>query len=715
MAAEKKIKGKELPQKFSLLDDFPIPAIEEWKEKVTNDLKGLPNEKLKTKTIEEIELKPIYTKDDLQDLQLKDQFPASNNNIRGSLASGYIKDSWLVSQNMSYGDPEEFNSALKNDLDRGQTAILMSVDKATQLGLDADYAKTSDVGNSGVSISCLHSLSRALNGVNIQKYPTFIEAGFSSIALLSLLNAYCKKENIDIKNVSGSVEADPIAYLVSEGKLPVPLEFTFEQMAAAIIWAKKNAVNIKTVNVSSLVYVDSGANSVQELSFVLATANEYIKQMLSAGLSINDIVKSMKITMGIGTSFFTELSKFRAFKLVWKNLLEAYEVDKNCIDVHIHAATSSFNKTLFDPHVNILRTTTEAFSAIMGGINSLYVSPFDEIFSLPNDFSRRIARNTQIILNEESHFSRPIDPAGGSYYVEVLTNEIAQAAWKQFQEIEKNGGMIQSLRNGKIQSSLEKTNETRNKLIAKRKSIIVGTNMYANPTETPIEPKIFDNKKLQSQRTQFLQRFRASGEQSKNSLIIEKLNSLVDEKSEAIIDISTDAILEGATLGEITHSFRAKAKKSIEVKTIEPRRAAEPFEEIRIKMNAMEEGNASKPKVFLATLGSLKQFKARADFSRGFFEVAGFDIVYPNGFDTIDQAVKETINSGATISVICSTDENYVEVVPEYAKKLKENSSNFTIVLAGFPKEKEDEYRGYGVDEFIFLGADVYSILSKLV
>lgn len=715
MAAAKKIKGKELPQKFSLLDDFPIPAIEEWKEKVNNDLKGLPYEKLKTKTLEEIELKPIYTKNDLQDFLLADQFPASNNNIRGSLAGGYINDSWLVSQNVSYGDPEEFNSALKKDLNRGQTAILMSLDKATQLGLDADYAKTEDVGIGGVSISGLNSFSRALSGVNIQKNPIFIAAGFSSISLLSLLNAYCKKENINIKNVSGSVEADPIAYLVSEGKLPVSLDFTLEQMAAAIIWSKKNAANIKTVNVSGLVYADSGANSVQELSFVLATANEYIKQMLSAGLSINDIVKSMKITMGIGSSFFTELSKFRAFKLIWKNLLEAYEINKNCIDVHIHAVTTSFNKTLFDPHVNILRTTTEAFSAIMGGINSLYVSPFDEIFSLPNDFSRRIARNTQIILSEESHFSTPIDPAGGSYYVEVLTKEIAQAAWKQFQEIEKNGGMIQSLRDGKIQSSIEATNETRNKLIAKRRSVIVGTNMYANPTETPIKPKIFDNKKLQSQRAQFLQRFRTSGEQSRNTLIIEKLNSLVDEKSEAIIDISTDAIMAGATLGEITHSFRAKVEESFEVKTIEPRRAAESFENIRLKMNEIAIGNTPKPKVFLATLGSLTQFKARADFSRGFFEVAGFDIVYPNGFDTVDQAVKETINSGATISVICSTDENYVEVVPEYAKKLKENNSNFTIVLAGFPKDKEEEYRGYGVDEFIFLGADVYSILSKLV
>ena len=185
----------------------------------------------------------------------------------------------MVSHNVSFGDTEYFNSALKNDLDRGQTGILMSVDKATQLGLDADYAETKDVGSSGVSISGLNSFSRALNGINIQKQPIFIEAGFSSIALLSLLNAYCKQENIDIQNVSGSVEADPISYLVSEGKLPVALDFTFEKLATTILWTKKNAPKLKTINVSGLVYAESGANSVQELAFVLAASNEYIKQL----------------------------------------------------------------------------------------------------------------------------------------------------------------------------------------------------------------------------------------------------------------------------------------------------------------------------------------------------------------------------------------------------------------------------------------------------
>ncbi len=715
MDSEKNNSNIKLDKTFTLLDDFNPPTYEEWKEKVQADLKGKPFEKLKTKTIEGILLEPIYTKDDLKKLTGNDQFPGFGNNIRGSKISGYLKNSWLVSQNISYGDPAEFNRALKSDLEKGQTSINLSVDKATELGLDADYAKTKDVGKGGVSISGLNSFSRALDEIDIQKYPLFIQCGFSSVPMLSILSAYCQQEKIDIANISGSVEADPISHLASDGKLPVALDFTFEKMSAALSWTLQNAPNLKTINVSSLLYSNSGANAVQELSYILASANEYIRRMLKSDFSIGDIVKSMKVTVGIGSSFFTEISKLRALKILWKNLIGAYGVDEESERIHIHAVTSSFNKTLFDPHVNILRVTTEAFSAIMGGIDSMHTSPFDETFSIPNDFSRRIARNTQIILNEEAHFSTPIDPAGGSYYVETLTNELAQSAWKNFQIIEENGGMIEYLKSSKIQKEIKKTIEERSKRISKRRSVIVGTNMYANPSEIPLESKSFDNAALQSKRAEFLQKFRTSGEHKKNSSILDKLNILCEEKGDKLIDISSQAIIEGATLGEITHSFRAGTTESVTIDPIIPHRAAEPFEKLRLKIKELEIDSGSKPKIFLAAIGSVKEYKARADFSRGFFEIAGFDVLYPKGFETIEEAVAETINSNSKVTVICSTDEKYQEIVPKYASELKKKNPNVFIVLAGYPKDKIDEYKQNGVDEFIYLGADAYSILRKMV
>lgn len=704
-----------LEKTFTLLDDFAPPTYKEWKEKVISDLKGKPFEKLQTKTIEGITLKPIYTKADLEKLSGKDQFPGFTNKLRGSKVSGYLKDKWLVSQNISYGDPAKFNTALKNDLKRGQTAISISLDKASMLGLDADYAKTEDVGRDGVSISGLNSFSRVLDGINIQKFPLFIQCGFSSVPMLSILNAYCKQENIDITNINGAVEADPISYLASEGKLPVSLDFAFEKMFAALNWTRINAPNIKTITASSLLYSNRGANAVQELSYILASANEYIKRMLEYGFTIDEITNSMKVTVGIGSSFFTEISKLRALKILWKNLAGAYDAKEDSKKVYIHGVTSIFNKTLFDPHINILRVTTEAFSAIMGGIDSLHTSPFDESFSIPDDFSRRIARNTQIILNEEAHFSTPIDPAGGSYYVETLTNELAKSAWKNFQTIEESGGIIEALKSGMIQKQISATVEERTKQIAKRKSVIVGTNMYANPNETPIETKSFDHAALQKKRAEFLQKFRTSGELKQNHLILDKLNSLTEEKSEKLIDLSSQAILDGATLGEITHSYRAGTPGSITVKKIIQHRAAEPFEELRLKVRELEITSGAKPKVFLATIGSIKEYKARADFSRGFFEIAGFDIIYTQGFDTVEKAVEETIKSNSETAVICSTDDKYLEVVPKYAEELKKQNPDIFIVLAGYPKNKIDEYKQNGVDEFIYLGADAFNIIKKLL
>jgi len=715
MDSENNDSNIKLEKTFTLSDDFNPPTYDEWKEKVVADLKGAPFEKLKTKTSEGILLEPIYTKSNLKNISATDQFPGFNNNIRGSKTSGYLKNSWLISQNISYGDPAEFNSALKSDLEKGQTCINIAVDKAATLGLDADYAKTEDVGKDGVSISGLNSFSRTLDGINIQKYPLFIQCGFSSVPMLSILSAYCQQEKIDLLNISGAVEADPISYLASKSKLPVTLDFTFKKMATALSWTLKNAPKLKTINVSSLLFSNSGANAVQELSYILASANEYIKEMLKSGFAIDEIAKSFKITIGIGSSFFTEMSKLRALKILWKNLIEAYGANEESQKVHIHGITSTYNKTLFDPHANILRVTSEAFSAIMGGIDSMHTSPFDEIFSIPNDFSRRIARNTQIILNEESHFSTPIDPAGGSYYVETLTNELAHAAWKEFQTIEKSGGMIEALKSGIVQKAIKETFAERNKLISKRRSVIVGTNMYANPSEILLETRSFDHDLLQSKRADFLQRFRTSGEFQKNSSILDKLNSLSIEKSDKLIDISSKAILEGATLGEITHSYRAGAVESISIEKIIPQRAAEPFENLRLKVKELEINSGIKPKVFLATIGSIKDYKARADFSRGFFEIAGFDVVYPKGFETIGETVDETINSNSRITVICSTDEKYKEIVPKYINGLKEKDPNVFIVLAGYPKEKVEEYKKSGVDEFIYLGADAYSILNKIV
>ncbi len=700
-----------LEKELNLLDEFAPPTFDEWKLKVETDLKGAPFEKLFTKTYENITLQPIYTQSDIKNLPHLSNISGSNDYVRGTSAAGYLVKPWNISQEISCGLAEDLNAALKNDLQRGLNTINIKLDTATKFGLDADYAEKKDVGN-GVSISGINSLERAFDGIDISNYPIEIDAGFSAFPFLAIFKAYLKKNNIDLKKIKGAITADPIGYLSVYGELPISLEFAFAKMKAVI--ENINSTKIRTVSASGLPYHNSGASAVQELAFALATATEYLAQLTERGIDINIAAKSIKFSFGISTFYFMEIAKFRAARLLWAKIVKAFGGDSEAQKMFIHAKTSEYFQTKLDPYVNMLRTTTEAFSAVVGGVDSLTTSPFNEVFGTTDDFSRRIARNVQIILKEESHLDSLIDPAGGSYYVEKLTHDVAEEVLKLIKNIEEKGGIIEALKTGFVQAEIKKVVDARNKNISKRKDVIVGNNMYANVKEDRI-PEKTDNSEIIKKRTEYLQKYRVAGSQENNKSILEKLNKLMENVSSDSLETAVDAILQGATLGEVTKSIRASVKQSITIEKLNIHRAAEIFESLRNEADRIENEKGTRPKIFLANMGPLRKHKARADFSRGFFEVAGFDVIYPDGFDTPEAAAAAALKSGTKIICICSTDDNYPEIVAPITSKIKEVNPDLVVILAGYPKEQIEDHKNAGVDEFIFMGADVYSICKKLL
>lgn len=699
-----------LPKELNLLEDFTPPSYEQWKAQVEVDLKGAPfDKKLLTPTYEGITLNPIYTKQDIENLPHLENTPGYNQYVRGTKASGYLKSGWEISQELPYPLAEDFNKAIKDDLKRGQTAINLQLDTATKLGLDADYAEETQVGDKGVSISGYRSLERAFDGIDLTQYPLHVDAGFSSFPFISVFAAYAKKNNISLSNINGFITGDPIAYLAIYGKLPVNIEFAYDKLKVSTEFFVNENSSVKTIGVCGLPYHHSGASAVQELGTVIAAAVEYVEELLKRGLDINTIASRMQFTFGIGPFYFMEIAKLRAARILWQKVVAEFGGNEEAQKMAIHGRTSKFNQTILDPYVNMLRTTTEAFSAVVGGVDSLATNAFDEVFGIPDEFSRRIARNTQIILKEESHLDQLIDPAGGSFYVEKLTHEVAEAAWKFFQQIEEKGGIISALKEGFIQSEINKTADARKKDIAKRKAVVVGSNMYANVKEEILADKKPDVKEICKKRTEYLQKFRTSGTIEKHQSILTKLESLLTEKNVIAISTAAEAILEGATIGEVTKATRATAAESFEVKKVNIHRLAGIFEELRFNANTLENN-----KVFLANMGPVSQHKGRADFSRGFFETAGFEVIYPNGFQSTDDAVKAAIESGAKAVCICSTDDTYPELVPSIVKGIKESNPEIQIILAGYPKDQVESHKASGVDEFIFMGADVHSILSAL-
>lgn len=706
-----------LEEKFNLKKDFPIPSFDEWKKQVEAELKGESfDKKLITKTYEGINLQPIYIKNDIKDINFINSYPGFDNFVRGTKASGYHSGSWEIAQGYSNALPEELNEILRYDLQKGLNSIYINFDLPTQLGLDADQSKPGEVGKDGLSISDIRKMQLLFNNIDLTEYPIHINAGFSALPFTLLFVAFIKELRLSLMNLKGSITSDPYDFLLRHGFLPYSFKQIFDEIKFATQLMIRSNSPIRTIGISGMNYNNAGANAVQELAFVFSTAVEYLEELLNRGLAIEEVVKRMKFTFGISSFYFMEIAKLRAAKILWNQILKLYSVPKESRKIYIHGKTTLYNQTITDPYVNMLRTTTEAFSAVVGGVDALTTNPFDEIFNIPDNFSRRIARNTQIILKEESHLDQVIDPAAGSFFVEHLTAQLAESSWKLIQQIDEMGGMLKAIKNGFVQDEVNNIAEARKKDYAKRKSVLVGTNMYANPKEEIIERKQPDYGEIYRKQVEYIKNYRISGDDQKHKSILDKLQIIANTKSYDLVETAIEAYIDGATIGEVASSIRSAGKDEIKIKPFNIQRAAEIFEELRFTSENYRKKTGHKPRVFLATMGPLKQYKVRADFSRGVFEVGGFEVVYPkNGFANTKEAITKALESKAEIITICSTDDTYPELVPAIVKGIKSKSPEKIVVLAGYPKEQIEQYKSIGVDEFIYLGADVHSILSGLL
>jgi methylmalonyl-CoA mutase len=706
-----------MDEKFNLQNDFPIPNYDDWKKQVDTDLKSESFEKkLVIKTYDGINLQPIYTKSDIENLPFVNNYPGFENFLRGNKASGYHSSTWEIAQEYSYALPEEINEALRQDLQRGLDSINICLDLPTQLGKDADQSKVGEVGKGGLSISGIRKMQVLFDNIDLTEYPIHIHGGFCALPFTLLFAAYTRELRLTLMNIRGSITSDPYDFLLKNGFLPFSLDKIFDEIKLATQLMIRSSSPLRTIGISGFNYSNAGATAVQELAFVFATAVDYLNEMLSRGLDIKDIIPKIKFTFGIGSFYFMEIAKLRAARILWNNILKAYGISGEDYKIYIHGKTIDYNKTITDPYVNMLRITTESFSAVVGSADAITTSPFDCLFKQPDFFSRRIARNTQIILREESHLDYVIDPAAGSFFVEKLTNDVCEAAWVLFKQVQEMGGMLEAIKSGFVKNEIQKVAEARKNDFAKRKSVLVGTNNYVNPKEEIEEIKEPNYEEIYKKRVEYIQKYRISGDDKKHQAILEKLQKIADTKSYDLVESAIEAYIDGAAIGEISSSIRTYEKQEIKIEPLDFTRASEPFEQLRRKSEEYKKKHGHKPKVFLATMGPLKQYKARADFSRGFFEVGGFEIIYPSaGFNSAEEAVNAALESNAEIITICSTDETYPELVPAITKGIKEKSLKKVVVLAGYPKDQIEQHKASGVDEFIYLGANVIETLNRML
>jgi methylmalonyl-CoA mutase len=564
-----------------MFSEFPPVSTEQWEAQIAIDLKGADyDRKLVWRTDEGIAVRPYYRSEHLAGLAYLDTAPAAFPYVRGKRQDS---NQWRVRQDVSVKEGQEGAANAK--------------------ALDALAGGADEIGFSICAKEKVQEvdMKTLLAGVCSESHPVHFYAGISALPVLESFLKDAETEKNGSKGVRGSVFFDPLGRLAYSGSFYGNPEFPVD-MILQLFEIAKDSKQFKLIGIEASHFQNAGATLVQELAYALSIGNEYLTRLTDAGLKAEEVAGRIQFKFAVGSNYFMEIAKIRAARLLWANLVKAYTPVEEAAYATIHGETADWNITIYDPYVNLLRSTSEAMSAAIAGVDSMTVQPFDSACRRPDAFSERIARNQQIILQEEAYFSKIIDPSAGSYYIENLTASIADHAWKFFLETEDRGGYLEAMKAGVIQAKVEESAAKRRAAVASRKEILLGTNQYANLKE-----------------------------------------EMKDQ------------------LGESGCCCGSSGKAAKIVTPLKLFRLGEPFEALRLRT----ENSSRRPKVFLLTIGNPVMRKARAGFALNFFSVAGFEVIDNNGFATVEEGVRAAEAEKADIIVLCGSDDEYPALAPQ--------------------------------------------------
>ena len=581
--------------KEKLFSDFTAPSRQEWRDKIEVDLKGADyQKKMVWRTNEGFSMEPFYIKEDVEQLPVVNALPGEFPYVRGNKAAD---NEWHVRQDIKYACPKEANAKALDILNRGVDSLGFVIPASE---LSAEYISTL---LDGIYVECVE-----LNFMTCQRH---------SLELARLLAAYFESKGVDKTKVTGSICFDPIEKIITKGKDTTPVL----ACAKELVETMKEYPNFRTIAVNAYKLTNAGAYSYQDLGYALAWGNEYMAELTEAGISPELAARNIKFNLGINGVYFMEIAKLRAARMLWAQIVSQYTDCKESAKMHICAFTTTYNQTIFDSYVNMLRSQTEAMSAALGGVESMVVTPFDAPYETPTDFAERIARNQQLLLKDECHFDRMVDVAGGSYFIEKLTTALAEQAWKLFLGVEEEGGFLSAAKAGSVQAVINDTNAARHANAGKRKEFMLGTNQFPNFTETS----------------------------------------------------------EGKTPVQCCCKTCGTNKETEStLPSISATRLASDFESLRLTT----EKAAKTPVAFMLTIGNLAMRQARAQFSCNFLAAAGYKVVDNLGFPSVEEGIDKALEAGADIVVICSSDDEYAEYAIPAFKYL---DGRAMFVVAGAP------------------------------
>jgi len=664
--------------------------LSDWEKKFSKEVKIETSKQFFYETDEGININPLYTQEDLLGYTFNDiqTLPGEWPYTRGPKASMYTNRPWTVRQYAGFSTAEESNKFYRKNLEAGQMGLSVAFDLPTHRGYDSDDELVmGDVGKAGVAIDSVEDMKILFDGIPLDKMSVSMTMNGAVLPVLAAFIVAGEEQGLDRKVLSGTIQNDILKEFMVRNTYIYPPEPSMRLVADIIEYTAKEMPKFNSISISGYHMQEAGANNVQELAFTLADGMEYVRAALSKGLAVDDFAPRLSFFFAIGTDFFMEIAKLRAARTLWAKIMQDFgATNEKSLTLRTHCQTSGVSLTEKDPYNNIVRTSYEALSAVLGGTQSLHTNSFDEAIALPTEFSSRIARNTQLILQNETGITNTVDPLAGSYFVEKLTEDICSAAWKIIEEVEEIGGMTKAVAAGMPKLSIEESATKKQAKIDSGKQVVVGVNKYKNPKEPKIDVLVIDNEKVREDQIKKITTLKIERDSKILEGHLSRITEAAKNNSGNLLALSIEAMRARGTVGEVSKAledaFGRHYATNVGVSGVYGKffEKDEKFMEIQNKINTFEKEKGRRPRVLIVKMGQDGHDRGAKIVATSFADL-GFDIDMGPLFQSPKDVAKDAIENDVHAIGVSTLAAGHRTLVPELMKSLNAIDKNNKIIV----------------------------------
>ncbi len=674
-------------------------TVEEWKAKANKQLSRMDKtvEDLVWNTPEGIDIKPVYTAEDLEGLEYTNTMPGMEPFIRGPQTTMYAGRPWTIRQYAGFSTAEESNAFYRKALAAGGQGVSVAFDLATHRGYDSDHPRVSgDVGKAGVAIDSVEDMKVLFDGIPLDKVSVSMTMNGAVLPVLAGYIVAAEEQGVGQDKLAGTIQNDILKEFMVRNTYIYPPAPSMKIIGDIIAYASENMPKFNTISISGYHIQEAGADAALELAYTLADGKEYIKTAIAAGLDIDAFAPRLSFFWGISMNFYMEIAKMRAARLLWAKIVSEFEPEnEKSLMLRTHSQTSGWSLTEQDPYNNVVRTTIEAMASVFGGTQSLHTNALDEAIALPTEFSARIARNTQLIIQEETGITKVVDPWAGSYMMENLTQEIADKAWALIEEVEAAGGMAKAIETGMPKMKIEESAAKKQARIDRGEDVIVGVNKYQLAEEDDVEILEIDNEAVRESQIANLTKIRGERDEAAVEDALEAIYQCAIGNGGNLLDLAVKATRVRATVGEISYAMeREFGRYNAQAQTISGVYGSayqndENWQGISSDIDAFVESHGRRPRMLVAKMGQDGHDRGAKVIATAFADV-GFDIDLSPMFSTPEEVAKQAIENDVHVVGCSSQAAGHKTLVPELIEELRKQGADDIIVVAGGVIPKQD-------------------------